>query len=277
MGADLHSRERARTFQIPTVAAMYTAPERTALLDWLVDLARADAQVTAAAVLGSGADGCEDTWSDVDLALRLAPGQDPATAADSWAERLSERVQPVGQLDLWSSGALYRVFLLPSTLQVDLSFWPDDRFAAHGPKFRLVFGEANEAVRPQAPSAHPVLGWAWLYALHARSSIARRRAWQAVYMINGIRDQVVQLACLRHGLATAQYRGADDLPRELQVALRGTLARTAEDSELIRSFEAAVQLLVAEARCADPEGSPQLANVLAELVRTSAPDTAPSQ
>jgi hypothetical protein len=52
----------------------------------------------------------------------------------------------------------------------------------------------------------------WLYALHARSSIARGRALQALYMINGIRDQAVSLACLRHGLPPDQGRGADDLP-----------------------------------------------------------------
>jgi hypothetical protein len=78
-------------------------------------------------------------------------------------------------MELWSNGALYRVFLLPDTLQLDLSFWSDDRFAAYGPQFRLIFGEANEAVRPEAESAFSVLGWAWLFALHARSSLARRR------------------------------------------------------------------------------------------------------
>jgi predicted nucleotidyltransferase len=253
------------------LSAMFTGFERSALRDWLILLARADTEVTAAAVLGSGADGHEDQWSDIDLALRLAPGQDPAAVANRWSKRLGERVQPITHMDLWSSGALYRVFLLPGTLQLDLSFWPNDRFAAYGPHFRLVFGEANEAVTPTAPSSSSVLGWAWLFALHARSSIARRRVWQAVYMINGIRDRVVELACVRHDLPQAQGRGVDDLPLDLKSQLKRTLPRNVEVVELQRAFGAILELLVTEARHVDPEGAQQLGEVLAELAMTSVP------
>lgn len=243
--------------------------ERTALRDWLIDLARADEHVTSAAVLGSGADGHEDRWSEIDLALRLAPGRDPKVIADARAERLGERVQPVSQLDIWSLGALYRVFLLPDTLQVDVSFWPDDRFAAHGPNLRLFFGEANEPVSTPSGSAARVLGMAWLYALHLRSSIARGRAWQSVYMINGVRDHVVELACLRYGLPSAQGRGTDELPFDLRSALKATLPQTTEDGEPSRCFGELVPLLVSEAHHVDPQGAQELADVPAELVRTS--------
>lgn len=244
-------------------------PQRAELRDWLVDLARADDRVSAAAVVGSGADGSEDGWSDIDLALRLAPGQDPMVIAGSWAQRLDERVQPVGRLDIWSTGALYRVFILPDTLQVDMSFWPDERFAAYGPKFRLVFGEANAAVSTPVRPAAQVLGMAWLYALHVRSSIARGSVWQSVYMINGVRDHVVELACLRYGLPSAQGRGADDLPFDLRSLLKLTLPQTTEAVELRRCFGALVPLLVSEAHHVDPQGAQALADVLAELVRTS--------
>jgi predicted nucleotidyltransferase len=252
-----------------TLAAVFTASERSALRDWLIALARADEQITAAAVLGSGADGSEDRWSDIDLAVRLTPGQHPMVAADSWAERLGKRVQLVSQLDMWSNGALYRVFLLPDTLQVDISFWPDDRFAAYGPKFHLVFGEPNDAVGLPAVSPGSVLGMAWLYALHIRSSIARGRTWQALYMINGARDQVVQLACLRQGLPSAQGRGADDLSPGLKSALKGTLPQTTEDAELRRCFGEIARLVVDEACHVDPKGARELEDVLAELVRTA--------
>jgi hypothetical protein len=71
-------------------------------------------------------------------------------------------------------------------------------------------------------------------------------------MINGIRDRVVQLACMRHGLPEAQGRGADDLPPDLKELLKGTLPQTTEDAELHRSFVAVLELLVVEARHIDP-------------------------
>ena len=45
-----------------------------------------------------------------------------------------------------------------------MSFWPNDKFAPNDPKFRLIFGEANEVIGSRAKSVTSVLGMAWLYA-----------------------------------------------------------------------------------------------------------------
>lgn len=262
---------RTRAEVAHTLRAVFTSESRSAFRDWLISEAGSDRRVTALAVLGSGADGGEDRWSDIDLALRLAPGEDPAAVADTWTEAVTERRDLVAQTDLWAAGALYRVFFFRDTLQVDLSFWPDDKFAAHGPRFRLVFGEANPAARPSEPEPQPMLGMGWLYAIHARSSIGRARTWQAVYMINGIRDCVVQLACLRHGLSTSQGRGVDDLPEALVTSLAATLPHSIDAPELRRTFSEVASLLATEAGYVDPDGAPRLAEALAQLVGSADP------
>jgi hypothetical protein len=95
---------------------------------------------------------------------------------------------------------------------VDVSFWPHDKFAPNDLKFRLIFGEANEVIGSRAGSAASVLGMAWRYASHVRSSIARGRAWQTVHMISGVREQVVQPAGPRRGPPTAWGRLATAFP-----------------------------------------------------------------
>ena len=63
---------------------MFTDQEREALRTELTGFARNDARIVAAASLGSAARGELDRWSDVDLALRLAPlvlGSAPAPTA----------------------------------------------------------------------------------------------------------------------------------------------------------------------------------------------------
>lgn len=126
-------------------------------------------------------------------------------------------------LDIWSGEALFRVFLLPTSLQVDLSFWPSERFAASGPAFHLVFGEANEPVAAPMAATDSVIEMGWLYALHARASLARGRPWQAAYMIDGLRERVIALACRRYGLPAYEGRGVDDLPDEILNPLRRSL------------------------------------------------------
>jgi hypothetical protein len=63
-----------------------------------------------------------------------------------------------------------------------------------------MFGASKPSQTEELPSPSELIGMGWLYALHARSSIARGRVWQAEYMISGMRDQVLALACLRHRL-----------------------------------------------------------------------------
>jgi len=250
---------------------VFTPASRIALRDWLVDLARNDERITAAAILGSAAEEREDRWSDIDLALRLAAGEDVAEVAESWTALIQERSDVVTHLDLWLRGALYRVFVFADTLQVDLSFWTDESFAAHGPRFRLLFGETNDPVPVTPPAAGEVLGLAWLYALHVRSSIARRRAWQAVYMLNAVREQTIQLACLRHGLPTNEGRGVDELPRALTRTLAETMPTSTHPDELQRAFGALTALMLGEATYVDRELARRLDPLMTELVRSSQP------
>lgn len=53
-------------------------------------------------------------------------------------------------------------------------------------------------------------------------------------MINGVRGQVVTLACLRHGLPAHEGRGVDDLPVSLRTRVAETLVRGLDGSELRR-------------------------------------------
>lgn len=58
-------------------------------------------------------------------------------------------------MDVLHGEALYRVFLLADTLQVDLSFWPATDFGAIGSGFRLLFGAAAKETPNPVPTAEP--------------------------------------------------------------------------------------------------------------------------
>jgi predicted nucleotidyltransferase len=253
---------------------VFSSPDRAAVLDQLIAHARAEPTVTAAAVVGSAARHQTDRWSDIDLALRLEPGTDPVEAADAWSRFLRLRQPVADQLDLWSGAALYRVFLLADSLQVDLSFWPAADFASTGEPFELIFGDANPAVPTAAPDPRQTVGWGWLYALHARSAIARGRSWQAVQMLQGLRDQVITLACLRHDVPAHQGRGVDQLPGQVLTSFDQTLVRSRDRDGLVQAFSATVALLLAEVEHLDGSLAGRLRPPLTELA-TSLGSVAP--
>jgi hypothetical protein len=148
---------------------------------------------------------------------------------------------------------------------VDLAFWPESEFGATGATFRLVFGKANERppLPPQAPAE--LIGMAWLYALHVRSSLARARLWQAEYMLSAMRDQLLALACLRHGLNSRDARGVDDLPNDATSPLLPSLVCRLDAAELARAFALLIDALVDEARRADPAFAQRLSPTLVLL------------
>jgi hypothetical protein len=246
--------------------------DRDRLRTQLLESAARDPRIICAAITGSGAEDGEDRWSDIDLAFGVANATEVSDALDNWTAQMYGQHGALHHYDVAFGAWVYRVFLLASTLQVDLAFVPAAEFRALGPAFRLVFGEAQDPRNTPSPRPNEIIGLAWLYALHARSCIARGRLWQAEYMISGMRDNALALSCIRHNLPAVQGRGMDLLPASVLACLRESLVRKLDIAELFRAFRSATKGLLTEIQFAIPELAERLRQALTEL--TSEPPLA---
>jgi hypothetical protein len=245
---------------------MYTPEERARLRAESLEWARNDGRISGAAVTGSAAAGREDGWSDIDLAFGVAEAGRLREVLEDWTRRMYERRGAADHTDIHAGPWVYRVFLLSNTLQVDLAFVRREDFRPLAPTFRLELGEAGEALAMPGPRAADLIAMGWLYAVHARSSIARGKFWQAEYMISGVRDHALALACLRHGLPAVHGKGMDDLPADVAASFEGALVGRLEAGALSSAFAVAVEGLLREARHADGEIAGRLEGVLRRLV-----------
>ena len=246
---------------------MFEIEERRRVRERLLAAAQDDPGIAAAAITGSDALGAADRWSDIDLAFAVH-GQ-VADALQHWTTRLYRDFAAVHHWDLPSGSAIYRVFLLPDWLEVDLAFAPEAEFGPLGPAWRTVFGGAGQPARRQPPDREHLAGLAWHHALHAHTCIERQRWWQAQHWISAVRDQIIALACLRLGYPTAYAKGAHLIPQELTKPLEATLARSLEEAELRRALNATIPLLNAELYSTDPVLAARLEPMLTAL--TSSP------
>lgn len=252
-----------------TLTDVFTEAFRMNLRDQLVERAVTDERLVGVALTGSGALGREDRWSDIDIAVGVDARWEPDDVLHDWSVHMYETFDVVDHIDVISRSTVYRVFLLPNTLQVDIAFAPHREFGAVAPTFRLLSGTVTEQPQSPPPDVGGLIGMAWLYALHARSSLARGRVWQAEFMISSIRNHVISLACIRHDLPPTQGRGVDRLPSDLQDSLVKALPLSLDGDALVSAFSYAAELLVSEIRWSDPDRARKLAPVLDELVRTS--------
>lgn len=230
---------------------MFTPEERARLRSDLLEHAASDGRISGAAITGSGAAGREDRWSDIDLAFGIGADADLTAVVADWTKQMYESHGAVHHLDIRAGSWLYRVFLLSSSLQVDLAFVPAYEFRPLAPTFRLVSGTSNEFRTGLSPPPADSIGFSWLYAVHARSCIARNRLWQALYMINNVRDRALELACIRHGLTPVHGRGIDQLPDKVIARFETSLVGRIDADELRRAYRVVVSELLNEIRLAD--------------------------
>jgi len=225
---------------------VFSIDDRERVHDRVLEMAATDPRVVAAAVVGGLADGGGDRWSDLDLTFAVADAVPVNDVLSDWSREFEAEFDAVHLFDLSTAASIYRVFLLPGCLQVDLSFTPASAFGARGPRFRLLFGKAVDL--PQAPpaSAGDLFGLGVHHAVRARFCIERSRWWQAEYWISGVRDQALALACRRRGLEVAHGRGFDDLPQEVLAPFDDALVRSLRPDELRRALMSAVSGLLRE-------------------------------
>jgi len=102
---------------------MFTPAERATIRSQLLERAASDQHITGAAITGSTAAGSEDRWSDVDLAFGVMDAPAVQSTLADWTSYLYETHHAIHHVDVPSGAWIYRVFLLPGTLQVDQSIW----------------------------------------------------------------------------------------------------------------------------------------------------------
>lgn len=231
---------------------MFTTEQLDAVRNRVLDLARTDPRVTAGALTGSAAVGVEDEWSDIDVAFGIEDGISLEAVLDDWTEVLGLELGVLHHWDLRSGSSIYRVFLLPSGIEVYVGVTPQQKFGARGPHFRTLFGTTGQSEPAPQPSAQYFIGLGWHHVLHARSSIERGKPWQAEYWISGIRDQALALACLRLGEEAFYGRGIDRLPATVTDPLINALVRSLDESELRRALAMATACLISELEALDP-------------------------
>ena len=226
---------------------MFTVEERNRVRNRLLEMAREDPRLVAGALIGSTA-ASPDRWSDLDLTFGLADDASLDGVLTDWTARLQNEFHAVHLFDLPSLSTVYRVFLCPGNLQVDISFTPRADFGPRGPNFTLLFGTAVKTDHAPAPSAEHLFGLAVHHLVRARICIERGKLWQAEYWISAARGYALSLACHHRGLRTSYGRGFDDLPPQISEPFKETLVGSLDRDRLLRALRRTIDGLLSNSQ-----------------------------
>ena len=244
---------------------MFSVQRRDELRDRVVEMARRDARVLAAAEVGSLAAGEGDRWSDIDLTFGVDESSAVAAVLSDWTSTLVES-GGVELFDLVSGPTIYRVFMFEDCLQLDVSFTPASEFRPTSPLFRLIFGSAGEQRVASPEAARTFLGWAVMWASHARISIERGRWRQAEHAISRMRESSLDFAARRRDLPAGYGRGVEQLPADVYERFSSSLVSAVEPRAVKDALRACVAALSAECELTD-EPARRILERLSETAR----------
>ena len=221
------------------------SPEyRDTVASTVLKWASEDNRVVAGAIVGSMATGPGDRWSDLDLSFGIDNSVSVAGVLEDFTGQLNIEFSAAKLFDLPVGQSIYRVFLLPGCLQLDLSFSPADHFGAIGSHFKLLFGATVERPQIPLPRAENLFGYAVHHLLRARICIERGRLLQAEYWVSSARDYTLHLACLHCGLSTFHGRGFDQLPFNIRDQIPRTLVHAFDRDSLLSALCSTITLLL---------------------------------
>ena len=232
-------------------AIVFAAERRDEIRAELIERARNDPAIVAAALVGASATS-GDRWSDIDLTFGVASGTSLELAMTEWTGHMADQHKAAVLFDIAAGSTIYRVFLLPGSLQVDLSFGPTAEWGSRGPRFHLLFGKAETLpIAVPATTSH-LFGYAVHHLVRARVCIERKRLWQAEHWLSEAREIAMTFNCRRLGLDEQYGRGFDQLPSESQDHFAQLLIGKLDPESMETILRSVASFLLAEADALEP-------------------------
>lgn len=237
---------------------MFTPSEREKILKHLLTVYKKDDRITGIILVGSGAIGFTDEYSDIDIVAVVDPHYSTQVVFQEWVQRISEELPVIHRFEVSHNEQSFLAgFLLSGCLEIDFGVVSIDELIARKGRWQVLYDrtqeletklqkswEARERDNPQAMGKR--LASVWHYIIQAVVSVQRKQLWRALHNLEEIRNRSLRLAGLRHGLVVSHYRQIDELPQNELKAYEQTIAQAVTASEIMRALQVAVQCFFRE-------------------------------
>lgn len=214
---------------------MYTPASRQATLEKLVDLIKIQETVTGIILVGSGAMGFVDEYSDIDLSVVVSPAH---VTKQTWEDLnlLITKQLPVLKLapTEYAPNNYLSAILLTDFLQVDVGVISLELLSAKRATWKVIFdrqGLIEEKMQNSWTSRRPFdknkfiqnnIDEIWYHVQNAVFALKRNRLFRTIKEIDEIRTHALEIVCLHLHKEAKHYREIDDLDPVIKQKLAET-------------------------------------------------------
>jgi hypothetical protein len=237
---------------------------RQEVLDRVLRALAQDTRLAGTIVVGSGAVGFEDRYSDIDLCAVVDDGEDALAVFRDWRARFESLLPIVHCAEvIYGRGSYLWGLLLEGLLELDAGFVDFDNLAARRPRWTVVFdrsGRVESIMRSSsAESAEEQLRQrylrrldsVWHFIVHVVVAVKRAQPWRALHYLETLRNRTIELAGLRWQLDTGRFRQVDKMPPEFLSVMESTLVAAPDAKAIVRALGAATDCFFEQAKALD--------------------------
>ncbi len=234
------------------VTTLYTPEERQRVLDRLLDALEGDGRIAGVLVVGSGAVGFKDAYSDIDLSVVMAAEEDVEPVFRDWDGRIQALFPVVARFEgRYGPHSFLYGFLLDNFLELDVGFVCLSNLVAKRPSWQIAFDRSQQiqAIMEASQGSQPAsekteqpqryLNSIWHYIMHSAICVQREQYWRAIYYLGVVRQRTIELAGLRLGLETKNYRQVDQLPADILLPLQQSFPADLSNDAIMHALQTA--------------------------------------
>ena len=237
--------------------SFYSENDRNNILERVSEWLEKQKSVLSVILVGSGAKGFRDRFSDIDLTVVLDGNADVDGFLSEYQEYLSSEFAVMINHRVW--GRPLAVAVLDNLLEIDISAVFLHELRAVRESRKVLFDRSGQAEsimqrtwneRASADLSERVNGefnnaaWGfWHYLMYAALAVKRGDLWRACWEIQYVRDMIVNLTGLQSGLETKRYRDVGKFPAETLARLEKTFPAGFTQGEFARALKETAWLI----------------------------------
>ncbi|MBW8351097.1 aminoglycoside 6-adenylyltransferase [Bacillus sp. IITD106] len=193
---------------------MYQNDDRTKLLNEITNFSKNIDRIQGLLLVGSGANGFRDEYSDLDLLIVVKNSQDVVQIHDQLREYIVQHFHVLKEKVYRHEEDIFvTCFFFEHFLELDLGVWSKSKLRATKPYWKVIFDREDDEIQSLLeksltsqifPSIDETrkesLSFIWQFFRSAAVALKRQQYIKALKDIDFIRDQIIRFLCIQNGI-----------------------------------------------------------------------------
>lgn len=234
---------------------MYSEIDRKNILDKLVKICKSIEDIDGVILVGSGAEGFTDKWSDIDLSIVIFEEEKTRQVWDKVNEDIISTfdIMKISYNEYEENNFLSAIFL-NNYLEIDIGVLSINKLVVKKKSWNILYDKSGNIAKRmdetwekrKIPSLnieieHSV-NTVWYHIKNGAFALKREKLYRAVKEIEELRNEIVKIRALKENKVAKHFRDVDDMDKAFLQGLEETFFKEVTINELSKALTNSLDL-----------------------------------